>query len=322
MTDAKTMTAGAVAVEPLAWLDGEFSPWQTLMVPATALGTAHASACFEGIRGYWSDTSERLYLFRLGAHVRRLLQSMKILRLHTPYSAEELEQAVVELLARTGWREDVYLRVLAFEATEIVGTFSPDARAGILIVAHARPSKLRSGRTKRCAVSSWRRVSDEMQPPRVKAVGNYLNSRYASLQAIADGYDDAIFLDQNGHVAEGSASCLFIVRDGVALTPPVSGDILEGITRDALLTLIREDVGVKAMERMIDRTELYVADEVFLCGTGGGEVSPVTSIDGYVIGNGEIGPLTSRIQETYDEVVHGARPERAAWLTPIGGERR
>jgi branched-chain amino acid aminotransferase len=301
----------------LAWSDGRIVPWADLTVHASALGTAQASSCFEGLRGYWSTDGSQLNVFRLSEHLRRLARSLKILRLSCPYSNEQLERAVVDLLSAVTWPCDVYLRVLAYEGSDVAGTFAPNATASILITAMPRPSKLMSGSTKTCVVSSWRRISDDCLPPRVKTVANYLNSRYAYLQATADGYDDAILLDQSGHVAEGSAACFFMVRDGVPITPPVTGDILESITRATLLELTTQHLGLTPVQRPIDRTELYIADEAFLCGTGGGEVTPVTSIDRYPVGSGQIGPVTCRIQQAYHDLVRAQTPYRPDWLTPV-----
>src|SRR5581483_813363 len=263
---------------------------------------------------YVNDSREAVNVFRLQDHVRRLLQSMTILRLHTAFAAADLELAVVELLGATPWHEDIYLRLLAFEGYDVVGAWPTDARANILINAVPRPSTMGTGRTKSCCVSSWRRISDESMPPRVKASANYLNSRNAYLQAAADGYDDAIMLNQTGHVAECTGACVFVVRDGALITPPVTESILESITRATLIQLVKEELGVDPVQRPIDRTELYIADEIFVSGTGGGEVTPVTSVDRYQVGSGEIGPMTEKIQSLYRDAVRGLAPRRSEWL--------
>jgi branched-chain amino acid aminotransferase len=242
---------------------------------------------------------------------------MKILRLKSAFGEDELEHAVVDLLAKSRWEEDIYLRILAFESSDVVGTFALEATASILITALPRASRLGSDATSSCSVSSWRRISDDVLPPRVKAVANYLNSRYALLQAMADGYDDAILLDASGHVAESSGSCLFAVRGDALVTPLVTSDILESVTRATLMTLAQDELGLAVVERALDRTELYIADEIFLCGTGGGEVTPVTAVDRYVIGSGQVGPITARIQTLYHDVVRAASESSSKWLTPV-----
>lgn len=317
---AGSASPSGTAVEPVAWFDGRIVPWSELTIHASVLGTAQASACFEGLRAYVAEAPAGLNVFRLHEHLRRLLQSMKILRLHTRFSEHDLELAIADLLSPVPWAEDIYLRILAFEAYDVVGIWPSDATATIMITALPRASTLRTGRTKSCCVSSWRRISDESMPPRVKAAANYLNSRNAYLQAAADGYDDAIMLNHTGHVAESTGACLFMVRDGALITPPVSDSILESITRATLIQLAEEEIGVATVERPIDRTELYIADEIFLSGTGGGEVTPVTAVDRYQVGSGEIGPMTASIQSLYSDVVRGLAPHRSGWLSPIARE--
>ncbi|MFN8482012.1 MAG: branched-chain amino acid transaminase [Anaerolineae bacterium] len=301
------------------WLDGAIVPWETAtihVVDARSLLTV--SSVYEGIRGYWNPEQKQLYVFRLPEHMRRFGDSMKVMRMQPAFGPEDLTQAVVELLKRNAPRGDVYIRPVgsfAAGAGNVTGDVDP-TQLEILIYASERPSSLSQDRRFNVAVSSWTRISDNSMPPRVKSNANYLSSRLVAAQATADGYDGAIILNADGTVAEGPWACVFIVRDGVVITPSVTSNILESITRRTVIQLAQEALGACVEQREVGRTELYIADEMFFCGTGA-EVTPIVSVDRYKVGSGDVGPLTRRLRGLYYDIVRGMEPGYAPWLTPV-----
>jgi branched-chain amino acid aminotransferase len=249
-------------------------------------------------------------------HFARLRQSAKILQIELPNTDEEMIDATVEILRRNGYREDVYIRPLAFKSAEEIGVRLHNLKESFAIYTAPFGAYVDVEKGIRCMVSSWRRIDDNAAPARAKVTGIYVNSALAKTEANQNGFDEAIVLTQEGHVSEGSAENLFIIRDGVLITPPASDNILEGVTRKVIMELGRHDLGLQVIERSIDRSELYVADEVFLCGTGA-QVSPVLEIDRRVIGDGEMGPITRELQKIYFDICFGRVEERLDWLTPI-----
>ncbi len=304
---------------PYLWLNGKIVPWESAtihLVDARSLLTV--SSVYEGIRGYWNPDQEQLYVFRLPEHMRRFGDSMKVMRMQPAFDTEALVQGVVELLKRNAPRGDVYIRPVgsfAPEAGNVTGEVDP-TQLEILIYANERASSLSQDRRMNVAVSSWTRISDNSMPPRVKSNANYLSSRLVASQAHADGYDGAIILNSDGTVAEGPWACVFIVRDGVVITPSVTSNILESITRRTIIQLAQEAVGACVEQRAVARTELYVADEMFFCGTGA-EVTPIVSVDRFKVGSGEVGPITRRLRGLYFDIVRGMEPDYKAWLTPV-----
>lgn len=299
------------------WMDGKIVPWEEARVHVRTETAMRGANVFEGVRAYWNAREEELYIFKLSEHLDRLFDSMKIMRMTIPYTKDDLAKACIELLARNNFRGEVHFRpTVYFGEGEDYGWKPDRIFTGTVITGVSRPQKETLQKGYHVQVSSWRRISDSSVPPRVKAGANYQNSRLALVQAKIDGYDYAILLNEQGKVSEGAGACLFMVRDGVAITPPVTADILEGITRSTFIQLYRDELGVQAVEREMDRTELYIADEVFLCGSGQ-EVVPVVSIDRYVIGDGTPGPLTRKIQETYFSIARGEVPKYRRWLTPV-----
>ncbi|MGH7666764.1 MAG: branched-chain amino acid transaminase [Candidatus Dormibacteria bacterium] len=283
-----------------------------LMTHALHYGTA----CFEGIRGYWNEAREQLYIFRPLEHYQRLWESSSILRMEVPHSPEELVEITVQLIRRNHFRSDTYVRPLVYKSSEEIGVRLHDLEDGFLIYAQPYGEYLDRSRGLRCMVSSWRRVDDNAAPARAKISGIYVNSALAKSEAAANGYDEAIVLGQDGHVCEGSAENLFIIRKGTLITPPVSDNILEGITRSTLMQLWSEDLGLPLLERPIDRTELYVADEVILCGTGA-QISSVVEIDHRPVGTGQPGPFGRRVEELYLGLVRGQLEKYREWCVPV-----
>jgi branched-chain amino acid aminotransferase len=307
----------ALASAKYAWLDGEFVPWEDAKIHIRCEAVMRGISVFEGLRGYWSAKKNQMYVFRVPEHFKRLEASMKILRLKLPYDMNVVENAMLELIRRCGHREDVHMRVNVYVGDGEEHTPDPSKTfIGAFITALARPAKKTIQTGTHATVSSWRRIDDQSMPPRVKVTGNYVNSRLAQVQAKVDGYETAILLDQFGKVAETAAACLMVIRDGVVHTPTITDSILEGVTRDTLIELFTQELGVKVTERAIDRTELYLADEIIECGSGH-EVSPIVSVDRMTIGSGEPGPLTRAVQDKYLGVVRGDQDRYASWLTSV-----
>jgi len=302
---------------PYLWFSGEQVPWEQATVHITTVGWPAISAIFEGIRGYWNEQQQALYVFRLAEHMTRFESSMKLQRMQRRFSGAAVAEALLELCRTNNVREDAYIQPMAFTTGTIWGSRAQmDAPPDLLITVRPTDSGLGSGRTLTAGVTSWRRISDEMLPPRIKAFPNYANSRLASNEAARNGYDVPIFLNSAGKVSESSGSCIFIVRGGVAITPPVTASILESITRDSVIELLRDGLGVPVLERDVDRTELYVADEAFLCGTAM-EVTAVSEIDGYQIGPGGIGDVTARLERLFSDIVRGKSERYKGWVTRV-----
>jgi branched-chain amino acid aminotransferase len=314
MSDAK-------AVDPrgrIVWMDGAFVPAEDAKLHIDTECVMRGANVFESIKGYWNETQQQLYLVKIHEHMDRLFNvSMKVMRMVLTLSAADMIERCIELVRRNEFREDISLRpTVYFGAGKNYGFRPEDISTGAFIRAVRRPPGPSLERGLRCCVSSWVRISDASMPPRIKVGANYQNNRLARYEASLRGYDNVILLTPAGKVAEGSAACLFIVRDGVPITPPPTDGILEGITRRAVLELCGRTLGVGGLERSIDRTELYIADEVFLCGTGM-EITPVVAVDDYVIGSGERGRVTRALQETYFRIVRGQDPEYRDWLTAV-----
>ena len=302
-------------MEPLVYFNREFRAERDATVSVRSRALNYGLGCFGGIRGYKTDDGRQVHVFRLDRHIRRLMQSARILRLRLSGSAAEIADVIVELLRRNEMRDDVYIRPIVFANSN---ELSPvlDAETSETAIFCMPLGRYLSAEPIDVCVSSWRRVSENAIPARAKATGAYLNSALARREAMDDGYMEAILLTEDGHVSEGSAEHVFIVRDDQLISPPSTADNLDGITRQSLITLAREDLDIPFVERPIGRTELYVADEVFLCGTGA-EVTPVRSVDRRSVGDGAIGPVTKRLSAHFEAVVRGRVPERSDWLTPV-----
>jgi branched-chain amino acid aminotransferase len=302
----------------LVWLNGSFEPWDAATVHVSAIGSTGHFNVFEGIKAYATHDGDGLSVFCLGEHLRRLANSMKITRMASPWSVDDLHEATVELLRRNGTREDTYIRPVAFYSGLQQADFSVQLNVEPEVLIWTRPfaTKLCTERSLTVQVSSWARITDNQMPPRIKTMSNYQNNRLAALEAKLNGYDTAIMLGPDGKVSEGPGACLMLVRDGQVVTPPVTAGILESVTRSVVIRLLADKLGLQVVERTIDRTELYVADEAFFCGTGW-EILPIASFDRLDVGDGTIGPITARVDRLYLDAVRGALPEYSAWLTPV-----
>lgn len=300
-----------------AFFDGRIVPYGEAKVGVMTHGLQYGTGCFGGLRGFWNEEEEELFVFRPRDHFQRFLESARLLSLELPYTVDGLVGHLGELLRREGLRTGCYIRPLAFAAEERIGALGLEGmRAAVSIVAIPFGKYIENDQGAHVKISAWRRIDDNMIPARGKVSGAYVNTALAKTDAQRGGFDDAIFLDQNGHVSEASAANIFIVRNGAVVTPPITDNILEGITRRTLIELLRDDLRMPVVERSIDRTELSLAEEVFLAGTGVQIVS-VTRIDHRPVGTGHMGPLTERLKKLNASVVRGDAPAHRSWCWPV-----
>ena len=291
-------------------------PIESAKVSVMTHGLNYGTGCFEGIRAYWNDEAQQLYVFRLQEHYERMHRSARILRIELGQSADELGEITLDLLRREGYREDAYIRPLAFKADEIIGVRLHNLTDWLAIFATPFGRYIEQEEGAHVCFSSWRRVDDNVAPARAKITGIYVNSALAKTDAILAGYDEALVLTQTGDVSEGSAENFFIVRNGTLITPPVTANILEGITRDTIITLAREELGLQTIERPINRSEVYICDEAFFTGTGV-QVAAITRLEHRPIGTGAIGPVVTALREIYFDVVRGKNARYRDWCTPV-----
>jgi branched-chain amino acid aminotransferase len=275
----------------------------------------YGTAIFEGIRGNWNSKHKQIYLFRLREHYERLHKGCRLLKINLPNTIDELCQITVELVAKCGFEEDLYIRPLAYKSSESLGVRIHNLEDSFLVFAIPWGPYLDVDKAK-CAVSSWRRPDDNVIPPQIKITGLYINNALAKTEAVLNGMDEAIMLTPDGYVSEGSGENIFLVINGKLVTPASYNNILLGITRDTVIKLARDEVGIETIERPIDRNELYTADECFLTGTAA-HITPTGEIDHRRIGDGEVGRVTSRLQEIYSQVIRGNHPKYLDWCTPV-----
>lgn len=296
------------------FLDGRVVPWDQGRVHVASAGFKFGTAVFEGIRGYWSDREQEMYLFRMAEHMNRLQYSQRFMRYTEILSPDYVTEKTIELIHANGFKGES-LHIMATVYVQDEGGPGSRGPVGLAITAQERPRspKIESG--VRAQVSSWMRVPDQAMPMRVKCNANYNNGRLATVQAVADGYDTAILMNSRGKISEGPGMCFFMVRDGQPIAPSTTNDILESITRDTVLELLAE-MGRPAIERDVDRSEVSAADEAFFCGTAW-EVTPIIDIDGVPVGDGAVGPLTKALQERYFDVCHGLSGAHPEWRMPV-----
>lgn len=298
-----------------AFFKGDFVPLSEAKVSVMTHAFNYGTACFEGIKGYWNERENQLYIFKLRDHYERLMRSCRILRINLPYSVDDLCRITTELVRRCEMRQNIYVRPIAYKSSEAIGVrlHNLDDDLTIFTIPFGRYVESDAARVK---VSSWRRMDDSMAPARAKITGVYVNSALAKTEVIEDGYDEAILLSADGHVSEGTGENLFIVRNGTLVTPSVADNVLEGITRNMLIQLAEDELGLRVVERTIDRTELYVADECFLCGTAA-EVVPVVEVDRRQVSNGKPGPVATRLRALYADIVRGNNKKYIEYCTPV-----
>lgn len=304
------------------WWDGQLVPWQEATVHITQMHWSAVSAIFEGIMAYWNEEEEELFVFRLDSHLQRFLRSQKLMRMRPDYSVQQLMEAIAGLLRANEHRSDTYVFPYAYPAGggryRTFASAEPQP-AQLTITTQPSQSHLLARELKSACISTWTRISDNVMPPRIKNIANYRNGQLASAEATINGYDMPILLNTQGKVAEGAGACLMMVRDGKLMTPTGTDSILESITRAAIMELAK-DLGIEVIERQIDRTELYIADEVFFCGTAA-EITPVSSVDRYTIGAGDLGPVTTEIERQFHDIVRGKNKRYASWVTPVGAAK-
>ncbi|MDP7469797.1 MAG: branched-chain amino acid transaminase, partial [Dehalococcoidia bacterium] len=295
----------------------EFQPVADCKISIMTHALHYGTACFEGIRVNWNDVESDLYLFRLREHQARLLKSCKVLKINLPYTVQELCDLAVELAQRSGYKEDVYIRPLAYKSSETIGPKLHALEDGFFMTVTPFPPYLDVEKGVRACVSSWRRIDDTMFPPRAKVTGLYINSAIAKTDAVDAGYDEAILLTADGHISEGTGQNLMMILDGKLVTPPSSDNVLLGITKDTMMTLARDELGVETEERTLDRSELYMADEAFFTGTAS-HLTPILEVDSRPVGNGQIGEITRKLMTLYFDIIRGKNARyREQWCTPV-----
>ncbi|GIL11587.1 MAG: branched chain amino acid aminotransferase [Chloroflexota bacterium] len=299
-----------------AFFKGQIVPIESAKVSVMTHALNYGTGVFGGLRGYWNEEQEQLYVFRIHDHMKRFIQSATLIRIEVKYSADELVNIITELLRAEGWRENCYIRPLAYKASELIGVRLHNLEDEVTIFSLPFGRYIQNEEGAHVCFSAWRRVEDNAIPARGKIVGAYANSALIKTDAALSGYDEAIVLNEDGHISEMSAANFFMIRDGVAITPPKQSNVLEGIVRRSLIQLLRDEMGVEVVERDIDRTELYVADEAFMCGTGV-QVAAITKVEHRSIGTGSIGPITDRLRNLFFDVVSGRVDKYRDWLTPV-----
>ncbi len=299
-----------------AYFKGQFVPLDQAKVSIQNNTFQYGTGIFEGIRAYWNPDEGQLYLFRMVEHYVRLLRNCRVLKLTIGKDEKELSEITLELLKRNHPETDTYIRPIAYVDSDGIGPKFIGYSTGFAMYTLPLGDYIDVSRGIKVGFSSWRRINDNTIPARCKVTGGYVNSALAKTEALEHGYDEAIFLTEGGFISEGSAENIFLVRGGKLITPALSEDILEGITRETVIELAREELGIETIERPIGRTELYVADEAFLCGTGA-QISPMIEVDKRPLGTGRIGPISAKIQSLYFDVVKGKQKKYAHWLTPV-----
>ena len=303
--------------QALAFFRGKTVPLSEAKVGVMTHALHYGTAVFEGIRGNWNEGQGKMFIFRMGEHYERFLQGCRIMLLDIPYSVDDLCRMTAELLQSCGYREDLYIRPLAYKSAEKVANLRlQDLESDFTLMTVPFGSYMETEGAIRCCTSSWRRIDDTIIPPRVKISGHYVNSILAKTEAVLAGFDEAIMLTQDGNVSEGSGENLFLVSDGVIHTPPVADNNLTGITRDSAMQLARNESKLEIVERSIRRSELYLADEVFLTGTAA-HITPVGHLDNRPIGDGKTGPVTKKLGDLYVEVIRGNNPKYMHWCSEV-----
>ena len=305
-----------MALPRMAFFHDRVLPYADAKLGLLTHALNYGTGVFAGIRGYFNQDEGKLFVFRLADHMRRFHESARLLRMNLAVSEEATAAAILNLLRAEGLREDCYIRALAFYADEVIGVRLHGLQP--VVAAVALPFGLYIDRAEgaHCTVSSWRRPDDNVIPPRGKITGSYINSAFAKSDAELAGFDEAILLNRDGHVSEGSGENIFLIRRGIAVTPSLDQSVLEGITRRSLITLLRDELGMAVEERPVERGELYLADEIFLTGTAA-QITAVTRIDHRPIGTGQMGSVTTRLRSLFFDVVRGRSPKYRAWCTPV-----
>jgi branched-chain amino acid aminotransferase len=298
------------------FFEGKIVPFEEAKVSVATHAFNYGTAVFGGIRGYWNDEKKKLYIFRPYDHYRRLLNSGRMMNMQIPFDEESLIQLTLDLVRTEGWETDIYIRPLIYKADLGIGVRLHDLRDELTIFSMPFQQYVKNDTNAHVTISSWRRLDDNMIPARGKISGAYANSALIKTDAQRAGFDEALVLNQNGHISEGSAMNVFMVRDGAVFTPPVTDNILEGITRKTAMELVKNELGLEVMERPIDRTELYVCDELFMTGSAA-EIVSITKVDYRPIGTGVMGPVTGKLRRIFNEVIRAKNPKYAHWNVEV-----
>lgn len=299
------------------FINGEIVPYDQGKIHVNCEAVKFGGSVFEGLRAYWNSEHQELYVFRMREHIERLLSSMRVMRMEHNFTYEDLEKSIVDLLRANDFKEDIYIRQTAYLEGEGLMESGP---VGLSVVAHPTKRSQKVGMS--AHVSSWGRIADNVMPPRVKCAANYQNSRLVMLESKASGYDMGLILNSAGKLSEAPGAACFVVRGGQLLTPPVTADILESITRDSVIEICEKELGKPTFARDVDRSELYLAEEMFICGTAF-EIVPILSIEKLKIGDGmSPGSLTAHLIKHYFEIARGQKNEYMKWLTPLYGKAK
>jgi len=296
----------------LVTINGNLMPLKDAKVSITAPGLSYAALVFEGIRAYWNKEHKQLYIFRLDEHLKRFINSMKLLKFIDYPNLSSIKADILQNIQANNYQEDIYIRLQGY--IDEWGEMAVRSPVSTSIVSYPRPRAIAFTEGKNFTISSWQRLDDNASPPRIKASANYLNSRLASIQAKESGYDGGIMLGANGKVSEGPGGCIFLIRNGNLITPTITSGILESITRDSIIE-IANTLTINVQTRDVDRTELYIADEIFYCGTGQ-EIMPILSVDKMLAGEGIPGKITQTLQSEFTEIVRGNNPIFKSWISP------
>ncbi|GAC1468032.1 MAG: branched-chain amino acid transaminase [Chloroflexota bacterium] len=315
-------TASAPSATPattddmVVYFDGSFMPLQHATVSVAAHALHYGTGCFEGVRAYWDEAREELYVLKLTEHVDRFFRSCGVLRIRPTFTQDELCTIILDVLRRNRFHSDVYIRPIAFKSSQTIKLTLTNLDDSFAVFAFPFGHYAHREGGLRVCLSPWRRIDDNTIPARAKVTGGYVNASLASDDATQAGFDEALMLNASGTLSEASSANVFLVRGGTLITPSVSENILEGITREAVITLARQELGMEVLERTVGRTEVYVADELFLTGTGV-QIEPVVSVDNRPVGTGLPGSVTTRLQTVYAQAVHNRLPPYGSWCTPV-----
>ena len=303
-------------MKPHAYFNKKIVPLEEAKINIMTHAFNYGTACFEGIRGNWNEEQQQLYIFRMEEHFQRLIRGCRMLRIELPYTLEQHCQIALDVVRKSDCHEDVYIRPLAYKSSLVVGVRLHNLESDYCMFVAPFGPYLDLDKGAHCCTSKWRRVSDTMMPTQAKACGLYLNSALAKTDAFESGVDESILLTASGFVSDGSGENIFVLRDGKLSTPPLSDDALLGVTRDSVITLAKNEMGLETVECSISRSELYSSDEAFFTGTAA-HVTPIVSVDNCKIGTGEVGKTTRKIQKLFFDVVQGRNRKYAHWCTPV-----
>ena len=298
------------------YFEGKIVPFEDAKVSVATHAFNYGTEVFGGIRGYWNDDKKKLYIFRPYDHYHRLINSARMMNMEVPFDEESLIQLTLDIVRVEGWQTDIYIRPLVYKADHGIGVRLHDLKDELTIFSMPFKQYIKNDTDAHVTISSWRRLDDNMIPARGKVSGAYANSALIKTDAARAGFDEALVLNQDGHISEGSAMNIFMVRDDMVITPPVTDNILEGITRKTAMELTENELGLSIVERSIDRTELYICDEMFMTGSAA-QIVAITKVDYRPIGKGKMGPITGKLRELFDDVVRARNPKYAHWNVEV-----